>query len=51
VGTQIAYRLLRDHVPPLKEDREGTPDIEEAARLIETGILVREVTKAVPLSL
>lgn len=51
VGTRIAHRLLRDRIPPLKEDREGSSDIEEAARLIEKGILVGEVTKAVPLSL
>lgn len=51
VGTQIAYRLLRDRVPPLREDRESAPDIEEAAHLIEKGTLIREVTKAVPLSL
>jgi histidine ammonia-lyase len=51
VGTRIAHRLLRDRVPPLKEDREGSPDIEEAARLIEEGTLVEEVTKEIPLSL
>lgn len=51
VGSRIAHRLLRDRVPPLKEDREGSPDIEEAARLIEEGTLVEEVTKEIPLSL
>ena len=44
-GTGIAHRLLRDRVPPLKEDREGTFDIEQAARLIEEGVLVEEVPK------
>src|SRR5690606_24543643 len=43
LGTRIAHRLLRDRVPPLTEDREGTPDIEEAARLIEEGVLVEKV--------
>jgi len=35
----------------LTEDREGTPDIEEAARLIEEGVLVEKVRQAVPLTL
>jgi len=51
VGTRIAYRLLRERVSPLEGDREGTVDIEEAARLIEQGTLVRAVAEAVPLSL
>ncbi len=51
VGTRIAYRLLRERVSPLEGDREGTVDIEEAARLIEQGPLVRAVAEAVPLSL
>ncbi|MBO2533500.1 histidine ammonia-lyase [Planifilum fulgidum] len=51
LGTRIAHRLLRDRVPPLTEDREGTPDIEEAARLIEEGVLVEKVRQAVPLTL
>lgn len=38
-ATQMAYDLLRQSIPPLKEDREGYQDIESAARLIQSGQL------------
>ncbi len=41
VGTQIAYNLLREHLPPLVDDREGYKDIEQAVTLIKNGALVR----------
>jgi histidine ammonia-lyase len=50
-GTQAAYRLLREHIPPLVEDREGHRDIETAARLIGDGRLAEEVGKTVTILL
>jgi len=50
-GTLAAYRLLRRHVQPLVEDREGHRDIETTARLIRDGLLVEETGKSVPISL
>jgi histidine ammonia-lyase len=50
-GTLVAYRLLRQHIPPLVEDREGHRDIEMAARLIREGRLVEEVGKTVTILL
>ncbi len=42
-GTQIAYNLLREHLPPLDHDREGYRDIEQAVSLIENGSLVQAI--------
>ncbi|WP_420830182.1 histidine ammonia-lyase [Polycladomyces abyssicola] len=50
-GTWAAYRLLRQHIPPLVEDREGHRDIETAARLIQDGRLAEEVGKTVTILL
>lgn len=43
IGTHTAYELLRMHLPPLEEDREGHKDIDIASKLIESGELVRVV--------
>lgn len=40
-GTQIAYQLLREHVPTLDTDREHNPDMEIATQLIQSGQLVQ----------
>jgi histidine ammonia-lyase len=50
-GTQIAYDLLRQYLPPLTEDREGYIDIEIATGLIERGELVKRVCHGVELSI
>jgi Histidine ammonia-lyase len=51
-GVEAAYRVIREHVTPLEDDRVQTPDIEAVARLIEDGTLVRAVEAAVgPLNL
>jgi histidine ammonia-lyase len=50
-GTQAAYGLLRQFIPPLMEDREGHSDIETAARLIRDGRLVEVVGKMVTILL
>lgn len=50
-GTQAAYGLLRQFIPPLMEDREGYSDIETAARLIRDGRLVEVVGKIVTILL
>ncbi|MGA8941719.1 MAG: histidine ammonia-lyase [Thermoactinomyces sp.] len=42
-GTQIAWKLLRQFLPPMHEDREGSPDIELAAQLITSGQLTEQV--------
>jgi histidine ammonia-lyase len=42
-GTSIAYELLRRHLPPLTDDREGHRDIEQATELIQSGKLVQTV--------
>jgi histidine ammonia-lyase len=44
-GTRIAYELLRNHVPPLHDDREGHVEINIAGRLIESGSLVASVAE------
>jgi histidine ammonia-lyase len=38
-GVERAYRLLRERVPPLAEDRVLAPDIEAAAALVREGTL------------
>jgi histidine ammonia-lyase len=42
-GVEAAYRVIREHVPPLDHDRPQTPDIEMIARLVLEGDLVRAV--------
>lgn len=46
-GTRAAYRLLRQHVAPLRDDRILHPDIAQVARLVASGELVRAVEAAV----
>lgn len=50
-GTQIAYDLLREQLPPLTDDREGHRDIERAVPLITDGTLVQAVQKQLTLDL
>ncbi|MGB9814815.1 MAG: histidine ammonia-lyase [Thermoplasmata archaeon] len=44
-GTYEAYSIIRESVPPLLEDRPLNPDIEEIARLVKEGEIVRRVEK------
>ena len=49
---QAAYRLIRQTVPPLVEDRPQTPDIEAIAELMSSERLCGAVEEAVgPLEL
>jgi histidine ammonia-lyase len=40
-GVEAAYRVIREHVPPLEEDRPQSPDIEAVAALIADGSILR----------
>jgi histidine ammonia-lyase len=42
-GAEASYELIREHVPPLEDDRPQTPDIEAVARLIADGSLLSVV--------
>ncbi|EGK14457.1 histidine ammonia-lyase [Kroppenstedtia eburnea] len=44
-GTEAAYRLIREQIPPLTDDRVGHPDVEEVAGLIRSGRLDEAVRK------
>lgn len=44
-GIQAAYRVIREVVPPIKEDRPFHEDIGAIRNLIETGKLLKEVEK------
>lgn len=46
-GTERAYKLIREHIEPLCDDRIMYIDINTASTLITSGDLVREVEKAV----
>lgn len=46
-GTAAAYACIRQHVPPLVEDRVLAPDIETLAGLVRSGALVAAVEAAV----
>lgn len=48
-GTVLAYRLLRERVPFINEDRILYPLMESAVDLVASGRLVEEVERAVPL--
>lgn len=39
-GTDVAYRLIREHVPPLVNDRVLHPDIEAIRKLVESNELL-----------
>ncbi|MHA2271299.1 MAG: histidine ammonia-lyase [Candidatus Hodarchaeales archaeon] len=46
-GTTMAYKAIRDCIPPLEEDRELAPDITKIADLIHSGILIEALEKLV----
>jgi histidine ammonia-lyase len=46
-GTAIAYRLVRERVAPLTEDRYLAPEIERLAELVRSGDLVHAVENVV----
>lgn len=46
-GTRAAYRLVRQRIAPLREDRVLAPDIAAATQLVLSGDLVRAVEAAV----
>jgi len=46
-GTRVAYRIIRERIPALEEDRILAPDIEELATLIRSGDLVQAVESIV----
>lgn len=46
-GTRVAYKAVRERVTPLDEDRVLAPDIEELARLVQSGLLVSAVEAAI----
>ena len=48
-GAMAAYRLLRNEVPFVAEDRSLAPDIAHARALISSGAVVEAVEKVVPL--
>ncbi|MBH8596777.1 MULTISPECIES: histidine ammonia-lyase [unclassified Thermoactinomyces] len=50
-GTLIARELLRRHVPPLDDDREGHAEINIAAHLIKSGSLVKAVAERLDLQI
>lgn len=49
VPLQAAIACLRAEVPALEADRYLAPDLQSAARLIETGALVRAAGLTMPL--
>ncbi|MDH5462368.1 MAG: histidine ammonia-lyase, partial [Candidatus Bathyarchaeota archaeon] len=46
-GTGVAYSLIRERTPILKEDRVISKDIEVVTKLIRSGDLVEAVEEAV----
>lgn len=46
VGTQAAYRTIREHLSLVDEDRIIAPDIERLQKLIHDGTIVRAVAEA-----
>ena len=46
-GVAVAYRCVRDVVPPLEKDRFLAPDLQRVEELLVSGELVRRVEKAV----
>ena len=46
-GTRVAYRMIRDVVPYLDEDRVLSGDIEKVVKLIRSGKVVEEVERVV----
>jgi histidine ammonia-lyase len=46
-GVYAAYRAIRRAVPPLKADRVLSADLEAAAAMIESGVILEAVEKAI----
>jgi histidine ammonia-lyase len=46
-GTKIAYDLIREKVPFMKDDRVLYPDIEEVRKLIESNTILEAVEKEI----
>jgi len=46
-GTRVAYRIIREKIPYLEEDRELAMDIENMVALIRSGKITGAVEKAV----
>ena len=46
-GTRVAYRVIREAIPYLEEDRQLSIDIENMVALIRSGKLIHAVEKAV----
>jgi histidine ammonia-lyase len=42
VGTERAWRLLREHIPPYEQDRWLAPDIATAAALLKDTALLHQ---------
>jgi histidine ammonia-lyase len=47
IGIKEAYRIVREEVPPIKGDRRFSEDIKKIQSLIESGVLLRCVEKAI----
>jgi len=47
IGIQEVFRVVREKVPPIKEDRRFGEDIKEIRLLIESGELLKRVEKVV----
>ena len=45
IGIKEAFRVIREKVPPIKEDRRFSEDIKNIQRLIESGELIKRVEK------
>lgn len=50
-GTQAAYEVAREQIPPLGEDRAPAPDIAHARELIASGALSAAAERAIAVSL
>ncbi|SEF55295.1 histidine ammonia-lyase [Caloramator fervidus] len=46
-GTEVAYKLIRKEVEHLDEDRIMYIDINKASKIVDSGLLVKEVEKAI----
>ncbi len=49
-GTEVAYRTIRERLPPLSEDRILYKDIELMGEVVKSKIILKEVEKVVRLS-
>ena len=46
-GTRVAYQLIREHIPHLKEDRELYKEIGTMVAVMRSGALVEAVESAI----